>query len=118
MRCVKFLAAALLVTGVVVVADAAPWNAGWKIYHLEQPTVSRRAYSYAPAATVTAAPVAAAPVAAAPVAAAPAPVVTSAPTAAASTQVQPRSYRSNSYQPAMNTRGANSNHARFWKEAR
>ena len=108
MRCLKYLAAVLLVTSAAGVAVAAPWNAGSKIYQQQdQRTVSRRAYSYtptaaAPAATAT---VTQAPAVAAPATAAPAPV-----------QMQPRSSRSYSYQPSMNNRRANTNRVRFWKE--
>jgi hypothetical protein len=115
MRSLKCLSAALLVMSVVVVADAAPWSAGYKIFHQDgRATVSRRSYSYAPtaAAPMTAAPAAAAPVAAPAVTNAPAPV------AAAAVQAQPRAYRSNSYQPGYNNYGrANNRHSPFWKEA-
>jgi hypothetical protein len=119
MRCLKCLSAALLVLSVVVVADAAPWKAGYKVFHQDgQATVSRRSYSYAPtaAAPMTAAPAAAAPVAAPAVTNAPAPVA--APSAAPAVQSQPRAYRSNSYQPSYNYGRANNRHAQFWKEAR
>jgi hypothetical protein len=113
MRCLKCVSLALLAMSAVSVAVAAPWSAGYKVFHQDQQTVSRRAYSYSPAAAAQTQ--AAAPTTAAPAMAAPAPATTN-PAPAAT--VQPRSYRSNSYQPGVTYRGANDNRAHFWKEAR
>ena len=74
MRCLKCVSLALLAMSAVSVAVAAPWNAGYKVFHQDQQTVSRRAYSYSPAAAVqtqAAAPTTAAPTTPAPRMAAP-----------------------------------------------